>query len=85
MAHIGLDASQCYDRIVHAPAVLCMIQHGAHEPAVRSMFETLQKADNRVITAYGLSTDSYGGKKREEQGLPLLDYNTKRCNTQASL
>ena len=62
--------TQCYDRIVHAPAALCMIQHGAHELAVQSMFETLQKMDNRVITAYGLSTESYGGKKREEKGLP---------------
>ena len=33
-AYVGLDVSQCYDRIVHAPAALCMIQHGAHEPAV---------------------------------------------------
>ena len=34
MAHVGLDASQCYDGIVHAPAAICMVQHGAHEPTV---------------------------------------------------
>ena len=63
--HIGLDASQCYDRMAHAPTALCMVQHGAHEPAVRSMFGVLQKAKNKVATAFGVSTSYYGGHKRE--------------------
>ena len=70
VAHVGLDASQCYDRVVHAPAALCMIQHGAHEPAVRSMFGTIQGASNKVTTAFGTSTSCYGGPQRAVQGLP---------------
>ncbi len=31
-SHAGLDASQCYDRMAHAPTALSMIQHGGHEP-----------------------------------------------------
>ena len=68
--HVGLDASQCYDRMVHAPSALCMIQHGAPEPAVRSMFGVLQQAQNRVATAFGTSTNYYGGSKRTSTGLP---------------
>ena len=66
---MGLDASQCYDRIVHAPAALCMTQHGAHEPAVRSMFGVLQAANNKVATAFGTSKTSYRGPKRTALGL----------------
>ena len=66
-AHVGLDASQCYNRIVHAPAALCMIQHGAHEPAVQSMFGVLQAANNKVATAFGTSKDSYGGSKGRQK------------------
>ena len=69
MAHVGLDASQCYDRIVHTPAAVCMVQHGAHEPAVRSMFGTLQEGSNKVATAFGTSTATYGGAKRRQKGL----------------
>ena len=72
VAHVGLDASQCYDRVVHAPAALCMIQHGAHEPAVRSMFGTIQGASNKVTTAFGTSTSCYGGPQRAAQGLPPI-------------
>ena len=68
-AHVGLDASQCYDRVVHTPAAICMVQHGAHEPAVRSMFGVIQQANNKVATAYGVSEASYGGQQRADQGL----------------
>ena len=34
------------------------------------MFETIQKASNKVMTAYGVSKDTYGGPQREQQGLP---------------
>jgi hypothetical protein len=67
--HISLDASQCYDRMAHPPARLCMIQHGAHPPAVRSMFKVLQNANNKVATAFGVSKHTYGGRKRTSRGL----------------
>ena len=70
--HVGLDASQCYDRMVHAPSALCMIQHGAPEPAVRSMFGVLQQATNKVTTAFGTSSSSYGGPQRLSKGLVPL-------------
>ena len=68
-SHVSLDASQCYDRMAHPPAGLCMIQHGAHPPAVRSMFRVLQNANNRVATAFGISEHSYGGILRQQRGL----------------
>ena len=67
-AHVSLDASQCFDRMAHTPTALSMIHHGAPEPAVRSMFETLQLAEHRVATAYGPSQTTYGGKKRILRG-----------------
>ena len=68
-SHICLDASQCYDRMVHSISALCMIRHGAHAPAVYSMFRTLQEASNHVATPYGVSKASYGGQARINQGL----------------
>ena len=71
---MGLDAGQRYDQTVHAPAALCMIQHGAHEPAVRSMFGVLQAANNKVATAFGTSKASYGGiKGRKKVYTPAKD------------
>ena len=70
--HEGLDASQCYDRMVHAPTGLAMIKYGCHAPAVKSMFTTLQHAAHRVTTAYGISKRTYGGNKRRLRGLPYL-------------
>ena len=49
-----------------------MVQHGAHEPAVRSMFGVLQKAKNEVATAFGVSSSYYGGHKREERHQPPI-------------
>ena len=66
--HTGLDASQCYDRMVHAPTGLSMIQHGGHEPAIRTMFEVLQNGEHKVATAYGVFTSTYGGRKRIKRG-----------------
>ena len=70
--HTGLDASQCYNRIAHALTALCMVQHGAHEPAVQSMFGVLQKAKNEVATAYGVSSLHCGGHEREELNHPPI-------------
>jgi len=71
-AHIGLDASQCYDRMVHPPTALSMIKYGAPVNAVTSMFTTLQQAQHKVNTAYGPSSATYGGCKRTSRGLPPL-------------
>jgi hypothetical protein len=59
------DAKSCYDRVVHSIAILSHIRQGAPPSAVKSMFETLQKAVHHVRTAYGVSDRHYAGVSRE--------------------
>jgi hypothetical protein len=54
------DAKSCYDRIVHNIATLAMRWTGMPAKPIRSMFDTLQKAEHRVTTAYGISEQTYG-------------------------
>ena len=70
IALIPFDASQCYDRIHHVPASLAVRSTGIPDEPVRSMFETLQQSTHRVSTAYGVSTQSYGGPARQSRGEP---------------
>jgi hypothetical protein len=56
------DAKSCYDRIVHNIASLAMRRTGMPAEPIRSMFDTLQKAEHRVTTAYGISDKTYGKK-----------------------
>jgi hypothetical protein len=57
------DAKSCYDRIVHAFAILCMLKFGVQLPPLISMFQCLQEADHKIRTAYGDSTNTYGGNR----------------------
>ena len=67
------DALQCYDRIVHNVAMLCMRSRGADPVALHSLFSTLQHAEHCVMTGYGPSTPQYGGRHRMAQGLlPIM-------------
>ncbi len=59
MALCANDAKSCYDRIVHSVASLCMQRIGCPEPAIHTMFETLQHLRHHVRTRYGDSKDSY--------------------------
>jgi hypothetical protein len=55
------DAKSCYDRIVHNVASLCFQYQGVSEPPLMCMFTTLQNLEHKVRTAYGDSTQTYGG------------------------
>ena len=67
------DALQCYDRIVHSVAMLCMMSRGADPVALRSLFSTLQNAVHCVMTGFGPSEPMYGGIMRAMQGLlPIM-------------
>ena len=66
------DALQCYDRIVHNVAMLCMLSKGAAANALQSLFATLQNGAHSIMTGYGQSDETYGGKAHMEQGnLPI--------------
>ena len=49
-----------------------MEKYGASQTGTKSMFTTLANSEHRVTTAYGVSTTSYGGKKRSKRRLFLL-------------
>ena len=66
------DAIQCYDRILHNVAMLCMMRLGADKSAVTSLFGQLQQAQHAIMTAHGLSEPKYGGSLRSTQGLPPI-------------
>ena len=55
------NAKSCYDRIVHSVATLCMRRLGVPEAPIVSMFSSIQNMKNYVRTAYGDSTQSFGG------------------------
>ena len=55
------DAKSCYDRIIHSVASLCFQHQGVPEPPLVCMLSTLQNMEHTIRTAYGDSTQSYGG------------------------
>lgn len=61
------DAKSCYERIVHTVATLALRRLGMPAEPLVSMFETLQKAQHHVCTAFGISKRTYGGVR----GVPL--------------
>jgi hypothetical protein len=64
------DAKSCFDRIVHNVATLAMVRQGAPPNAVKSMFKTLQNANHRIRTAFGISQRKYGkGRLPPLQGI----------------
>jgi hypothetical protein len=67
--HVGLDATQCFDRMTHSTSALCLMKHGAPPTAIQSLYGVLQTAEHKVITPYGLSVLTYGGKARAKKGL----------------
>lgn len=55
------DAKSCYDRIVHSVAKMSMMRCGAPETTIDLMFDTIQRLQHFIRTAYGDSTISFGG------------------------
>jgi hypothetical protein len=54
------DVRQCYDRIVHAIAHICLQIVGGHGHTCRVMLGTIQQMPYYVKIAYGTSATSYG-------------------------
>jgi hypothetical protein len=63
------DAKQCYDRIVHTVANICLQRVGVHQDTSRVKLGTLQQMQHYVKTAYGTSERSYGCVEIPLQGV----------------
>jgi hypothetical protein len=71
------DAKSCYDRCVHAFAILCMLSMGCPFGPILSMFVTLQKMQHFIGAVFGVSATSFSGTDVPSKGLakataPLL-------------
>jgi hypothetical protein len=53
------DAKSCYDRIVHAPAALCMRRQGVRAKTCEVLLGSLQQAVHHIQTGYGISKSMY--------------------------
>jgi hypothetical protein len=62
------DAKACDNCVVHSIAALSAIRQGAPRPAVTSMLLTLQKANHKIRTGFGVSKVSYGNFNPPLQG-----------------
>jgi hypothetical protein len=60
MALASSDLKSCYDRIVHNAASLAMQRVGISQQIIKTMFDTVQKCEHKVRTAYGDSRNTYG-------------------------
>ncbi len=60
VAIASVDASNCYDWIVHAMALLIFQSFGVEDMAVAAMLETIQEMKFFLHTAYGDSKDFVG-------------------------
>ena len=65
------DAKSCFDRVVHAAAMFAMARLGLSYNVLSTLFLTLQMAEHRVKTAFGVSKRTYGGTKRKLGTLPM--------------
>ena len=55
------DLKSCYDRVVHSAASLALQRVGVPVSVLQCMFGTIADLIHTVRTAYGKSTDTYGG------------------------
>ena len=66
------DATQCYDRILHNVAMMCMVRLGACMTVLLSLFGQLQQGEFKTMTGLGTSSATYGGTSRSwRQLLPM--------------
>ena len=61
----GVDATQCYDRIVHSLVSMLAQNEGAPLSTMRTMLSALQNMNYYLRTKFGESNCSYGGAQRE--------------------
>ena len=59
----GVDAAQCYDRIVHSMSSLLCQKEGMQITPILVMFGVIQQMKYFLRTSFGDSTSSYGGKQ----------------------
>ena len=72
MGPVSNDAKQCYDRMAHPTTILAMLWFGVLPEPIRAMFKVLQNAIHFISTAFGVSTDFYGGHLRTTRSvLPI--------------
>ena len=57
----GVDAAQCYDRIVHSLAIILCRNEGAPISSLLLMFGAIQSMEFFIRTTFGESPSSYGG------------------------
>ena len=55
------DLAGCYDRIIHTAAALSLRRIGIPSSRITTMFHTIQNMMHKVRTAFGDSTETYGG------------------------
>ena len=60
-ALVGVDAAQCYDRIVHSLAILLCRNEGLTMSPMLLMFGAIQSMNFYLRTTFGESDTSYGG------------------------
>jgi len=65
-ALVSNDAKSCYDRIVHAVAILCMRAMGYPAEPLQSQFQTLQNMKHHIRSYHGDSAEYYDGTHRSE-------------------
>ena len=63
-----MDASQCYDRIVHAMAALMLRAHKVRASLVMGMLHPIHCMEFYLRTGYGESKDYVGDKENTKQG-----------------
>jgi hypothetical protein len=63
-ANASVDASQCYDRMVHSFVSLMCQSIGMPRATIISMLTTIQEMQFHLRTAYGDSQSHYGGKQQ---------------------
>ena len=56
------DLMGCYDRLVHVVIRLAMRRQGVPDPPIDSMIEAIQEMVNHIVTALGLSEETYGNE-----------------------
>jgi hypothetical protein len=68
------DAIQCYDRIVHAMAMLSMMRLGADKLVLMSLFKQLQQAEHYIMTAQGIAEQFMeAGDERNKDCFPFKE------------
>ena len=71
MAITSCNLKSCFDRVVHAPAILAMASVGIPDKHMYSMFHTIQNINFTTRTAFGDSDETFGGLKEGFVAKPL--------------